>query len=92
MSCAHSRFGCSVLVERGRRREAGEFPYFLAQVRIECSDCGTPFTFLGLPAGVNLDGACTDHSGECAILGVAPRDEVISDMLPAGRVIRWRPA
>lgn len=45
---------------------------FMADVKIECADCGRPFQFLGLPLGLNLAGAAMDVEGQTARLAIAP--------------------
>lgn len=45
---------------------------FVADVNIECADCGRPFQFLGLPLGLNLDGATMNVDGQTARLAIAP--------------------
>jgi hypothetical protein len=45
---------------------------FMADVKIECADCGRPFQFLGLPLGLDLNGAAMDVEGQTARLAIAP--------------------
>lgn len=45
---------------------------FSADIRIECADCGRPFQFLGLPLGLDLNGAAMDVDGQEARLAIAP--------------------
>lgn len=44
---------------------------FVADVRIEC-ECGRPFQFLGLPLGLDLNGAAMSGDGQEASLAIAP--------------------
>lgn len=44
---------------------------FMVDVRLECV-CGRPFQFLGLPMGLNMDGAAIDVDGTTARLAIAP--------------------
>jgi hypothetical protein len=44
---------------------------FCADIRIEC-ECGHPFQFLGLPLGLDLNGAAMDVDGQEARLAIAP--------------------
>lgn len=45
---------------------------FQADVNIRCVDCETPFRFLGLPVGVDLNGACVSADGLQARLAIKP--------------------
>lgn len=45
---------------------------FNAGVRIECAQCHRPFQFLGLPLGLNLNGAAMSVDGQEARLAIAP--------------------
>jgi len=58
MSCEHRDFEASV--EVNRLEDTGRFN---ADVRIKCVECGTPFRFIGLPAGVDLNGAAVSIDG-----------------------------
>ncbi|HKB35360.1 MAG TPA: hypothetical protein VKD72_02835 [Gemmataceae bacterium] len=39
---------------------------------IRCEQCGTPFRFIGLPAGLGLNGAAVSVDGTEARLAIAP--------------------
>lgn len=45
---------------------------FCADIRIECGECGRPFQFIGLPLGLDLNGATMDVEGQEARLAIAP--------------------
>jgi len=44
---------------------------FVADIRIEC-ECGRPFQFIGLPLGLDLNGASMAVDGQEARLAIAP--------------------
>jgi len=71
-NCPHEVFKAEVdvnrLVDTGR---------FQADVRIKCEQCGTPFRFIGLPCGLDLNGAATNPDATEARLSIAPKGEVI---------------
>lgn len=48
--CEHENFRADVAVNR--LLDSG---MFAADVKIECTDCGEPFRFVGLPAGVSFE-------------------------------------
>lgn len=49
-----------------------------ADVRIRCAECGLPFRFIGLPAGLDLNGAAVSVDATEARLSIAPQGEVVS--------------
>ena len=49
---------------------------FLAEIRINCRQCGHPFQFMGLELGLNLNGAAMDVDGQEARLAIAPVGEI----------------
>lgn len=73
MTCEHADFRAHVTVNRldGVKR-------FQADVRIECANCGIPFRFIGLPAGVDLNGAAVSVDATEARLAIAPKGDVLS--------------
>ncbi len=71
-NCKHLDFACSVNVNR-----IEDIGRFSADVKINCAQCGLPFRFIGLPAGVDLNGAAVSVDGEEARLAIAPKGEVI---------------
>lgn len=75
--CDHQDF--AAVVEVNRLEGSGRFS---ADVRIECAECGERFRFLGLPVGLDLNGAAVSVDGCEARLAIAPRSA--SD-LPLGK-------
>ncbi len=71
MTCAHDDFEATV--EVNRLQDSGRF---MADVRIKCAKCGEPFRFLGLPAGLDLNGAAVSVDGEEARLAIGTRETV----------------
>lgn len=49
---------------------------FMADVSITCTDCGQAFRFLGLPLGLNLNGAAMSADGQTARLAIIPADRI----------------
>lgn len=85
MECGHDDFNASVTVNR-----IADVGRFSADVRISCAQCGVPMRFIGLPAGLDLEGAATSVDGTEARLAIAPRGEVLSAMegAPMGFTVR----
>src|SRR4029453_8701659 len=57
---------------------------FVADVRIRCEQGGTPFRFIGLPAGLDLNGAAASVDGTEARLAIAPKGEVVTPIEGGG--------
>ena len=72
MSCQHEEFISTVTVNR-----LDDIGRFSADVNIKCNQCGLPFRFIGLPAGVDLNGAAVNGDATEARLAIAPKGEVI---------------
>lgn len=81
MKCEHKDFSAEVDVSR--LEDTGRF---MADVRIKCADCGLPFRFIGLPCGVDVNGAAVNINGQEAHLSIAPHNEVRSVLDDGGDV------
>ena len=66
--CDHKKFKATV--EVNRLEDTGQF---MADVSVQCEECGMPFGFLGLQPGLNLQGAMVSIDGETARLAIHPR-------------------
>ena len=78
--CEHLNFVAEVDVNRLSTKEDGRIDQYSADVRIKCAECDLPFRFIGLPAGLDLNGAATSVNAEEARLAIAPKGQVISVM------------
>lgn len=89
MACKHEEFGATVEVARVTN-DAGEVERFQANVRVSCCQCGKAFRFIGLPAGLDLNGAAVSVDGAEARLTIAPEGEVLSALEggPVGYTVR----
>lgn len=87
MACEHHNFDATVSV--ARLEDTGRFS---ADVKINCADCGKPMRFIGLPIGLDLNGAAVSPDGTEARLAIHPVNEQVpglADDEPAGfRIIR----
>lgn len=61
--CEHHNFYCKARVGRLTEAEGGPVTKYTTDIMINCSDCGQPFEFIGVPGGsspmqpmVNFDG------------------------------------
>lgn len=90
--CEHLDFAADVSVGRILPSEGSkEVMCYQADVRIVCADCQTPFRFIGLPAGLDLNGAAVSVDGTEGRFAIAPKGEVVSMLEgggPAGFTIR----
>lgn len=71
MSCIHEHFRAEVDVHR--LEDTGRF---MADVRISCSQCGLPFQFLGVRAGLDMNGVSVDLEGTELRIALRPADAV----------------
>ncbi len=71
MKCKHKDFHIDGTV--ARLEDIGKFQLC---IRIECLECHKPFRFLGLPFGVDLEGAAISADSLEARLSIAPEGEV----------------
>jgi len=68
MTCAHMNFDASVSVAR-----IEDIGRFVAEVKIRCVECGTPFQFLGLAPGFNYEAPTVRLDGLEADLPICPQ-------------------
>ena len=67
MTCGHNNFDMQSRVIR--LEDCGKF---MLEVEVKCTDCGTPFQFKGLWAGLNTDGAATSLDGTELRIAITP--------------------
>ena len=84
-NCKHEAFECNVAV--ASMEDIGRFQ---ADVTIRCQQCGTPFRFIGLPTGLDLNGASVSVDGTEGRFAIAPKGEVMSELegTPIGFTVR----
>lgn len=73
-TCEHMKFEASVDVGRLTDQD-GVVTSYTAAVRIICADCGRDFQFLGLPPGIDLQGARVSIDALEANLAICPQGE-----------------
>lgn len=86
LRCPHLNFSANVDVNR--LEDSGRFS---ADVRIICADCGEPFRFLGLPCGLDLNGAAVSADGTEAHLAIGTAETVANILdgdCPVGFTVR----
>lgn len=79
MTCKHEDFDVSANVNR-ITNEAGEVERYSCDLRVWCHHCQLPFRFIGLPAGLDLNGASTSVDATEGRFVIAPNGEVLSAM------------
>lgn len=77
-TCLHENFACECDVNRLSKTEGGPINRFTMDVRVKCADCGLSFRFIGLPAGLDLNGAATSIDACEGRFAIAPKGQVIS--------------
>jgi len=81
VNCKHECFMANV--EVNRHEDTGRFT---ANVRIQCDQCGKPMRFIGLPMGVDMNGAAVSVDGTEGRFAIHPKGEAVpglSDDQPA---------
>lgn len=68
--CKHMSFEATVHVARIENKGR-----FMAEIRIICNDCGTPFQFMGLKPGFDFNGATVSLDGLEANIGIYPQGQ-----------------
>lgn len=53
---------------------------FMLELSVECAECKTPFRFIGLPAGLDLNGAAVSVDAQEGRFAIAPADQVVSEL------------
>ena len=79
-ACEHNDFEAVVTVNRMPSVENGPINSWMADVTVKCAQCGTPFRFVGLPAGCDLNSPCVSVNAEEARMPIAPRGHVRSEL------------
>ena len=72
MTCLHEEFRAEVDVHRLTSNEHGPVIGYMADVRIQCAQCGLPFEFQGIEPGINPRGATVSLDSQEANLAIAP--------------------
>lgn len=67
-TCKHMNFSASVGV--ARLEDTGGF---MAEIRVQCAECGLPFQFLGLEPGIDMQGARVSIDGLEANIAIVPQ-------------------
>lgn len=73
--CNHHSFSANVEVTR-----LEDIGRFTADVKINCAVCGVAMRFIGLPAGLDLNGASVSVDGTEGRFAIAPKGEVVSEL------------
>lgn len=78
--CEHEAFQGSLDVHRITDHDGGPVVRFSANVRCTCLVCNKQFRFMGLPIGLDMDGAAVSVDGCEARLSMAPPGEVLTPL------------
>lgn len=71
--CEHHNFAAKVSV--ARLEDPGKRPGFMAEITVRCTECDTPFQFLGLEPGCDTQGARVSIDGLEACIAIVPQGE-----------------
>ena len=72
-TCGHTSFHATVNVNRLKPEDKSDVDHYMAEVTIHCTQCGVPFEFVGLPAGVIMDGAAVSADRAQLRAAIVPR-------------------
>ena len=88
--CEHNEFNATVVTNRVLDENTKELVRFNVELKVWCSQCGMSLRFLGLPAGLDLDGASVSLDASEVRLAALPADRVYSELegTPHGFTIR----
>lgn len=79
--CQHENFDAEVNVARIQKSDADPTIHrWQADITIKCHECGLPFRFIGLPAGLDMNGAAVSVDGAEARLAIAPKGHVLTPL------------
>lgn len=70
--CEHKNFVVDATIGRLTEGKSGPVTNYMCYIRVTCSDCGELFKFLGLPKGLNVQGAMVSADGVEARLAIEP--------------------
>lgn len=73
--CLHLNFAATVGVGRLTDTEGGPVTGYMAEIRINCAECGKHFQFLGLEPGYDNQGARVSIDGLEANIALCPEGE-----------------
>ena len=86
MNCKHENFKANVTVNK--LTDSGRF---MADIRIHCNQCGEAFRVLGLPCGLDLNGAAVDVDGTELRIAIGTSETVaniVDGVCPVGFTVR----
>ena len=85
VECQHESFECDVTVNR-----IEDVRRFMADVRVKCVQCGIPFRFIGLPAGMDYNSPCVSVDGCEGRFPIHPKGDSLSELegTPIGFTVR----
>lgn len=79
--CQHEQFEADVAVGRISEVEGGPITHYTADVKIKCIECGLPFEFIGMPAGMNRKFPTTNVDFTEAHLPIRPYSNSVATKL-----------
>ena len=80
-ACKHESFYTVAEVNRITDGDEGPVVGYSLDLRVACDQCQLPFRFLGLPVGVDSNGASVSADGQEGRFAIAPNDKVVGEMV-----------
>lgn len=78
-TCQHENFCVSATINRVEGKDGG-IEHFSADIRITCEECGVPMCFLGLPRGLDLNGASVNLDGSEGRFAIHPKGQTKAEL------------
>jgi len=91
MPCEHKQFAASVDVTRMSESEGGAITAYMAEVHVQCAECGQPFRFKCSRVGLNPDEPAASVDGQELRCPIEPSDGTIVPGLRMGFEIHLSP-
>lgn len=83
VTCRHEAFATTAKITRVTDHDGGEVKNFALELTVQCDQCGIPFVFKGLQAGMAFSSPRVSALGEEARLPIEPMGEEDLDIFTA---------
>ena len=85
--CEHKQFSAIVEVNLLTKGDDGPVHGYLAEIRITCVECGQPFEFVGVEAGLMMDKPMASVDAQQLRAPIRPKGSRIMPAIPGFRVM-----
>lgn len=78
--CAHMEFAVAAAVARLTDGEDGPVRNFVAEIKISCKQCGSPFRFIGAPTGYAFKHPTCDVPATTLHAPIGPGERTLAEI------------